>query len=91
MTANKVLVGDSLDSLHNHCCVTARRPLCTMDNSKDSDVFLDNEEAHHPLTLTLPTKKKKATSSSFTDRTNKLLHYLVGITICGAILVFFPS
>ena len=34
----------------------------------------------------LPTKTKKATSSFNDDRTNKLLHYLMGITICGAIL-----
>jgi hypothetical protein len=57
-----------------------------MDN-KD-DVFLDNEEAHP---LTLPANTKKKATSSFTDRTNKLLHYLVGITICGALFAFFPS
>ena len=53
---------------------------------------MDNKDdvLAHPLTLPANTKKK-ATTSSFTDRTNKLLHYLVGITICGALFAFFPS
>jgi len=70
------------------------------ENISDNNVFLDNniEEARplsssttHQSSLSRQQQLQKKTTSSFTDRTNKLLHYLVGVTICGAIIVFFPS
>ena len=70
------------------------------ENISDNNVFLDNniEEARplsssttHQSSLSRQQQLQKKTTSSFTDRTNKLLHYLVGVTICGAIIVFVPS
>ena len=45
----------------------------------------DLEEARRLTTSRQPLKK------SFADRNNKLLHYLIGITILGGVIVFFPS
>jgi len=52
--------------------------------------ILDDVEEARPLTSSSQSPRQPLTKS-FRDRTNKLLHYLIGITIIGAVIVFFPS